>query len=178
MTAGVSGAQMALAGVRAFSQMQAARAQAKGLAAQATMARLQAKQESLKYKEQAVKVLDNILQTQAAITARAGAGGIDAFTGSAGKLAQFALASGARELYTVQDNQVITLRGGEMQAQQYLSQAKSTMQAGMIGAIGTMIEPFAQPAIGGPPPSGLSPTIQPAYINAPAYRGFGFVGGR
>lgn len=128
------GLQLAVSAASAVSQMQAARSQARGLAAQATMARIQAKQESLKYKAQGVQVMDNILRTQAAIVARAGSGGIDPFSGSALRLAKYAAAKGVQELYTVQDNELITIRGGEMQAQQYMQQAKSTMKAGMIGA--------------------------------------------
>lgn len=144
-------AQVAMAGVRAFGQIQTARRQAKGLAAQATMARLQAKQEALKYKQQAVQVLDNVLRTQAAITARAGAGSIDAFTGSAGRLGTLAMAQGAQELYTVQDNEVITLRGGEMQAAQYMSAAKATMQKGMISAATTLASAYFSPQMGSKP---------------------------
>jgi hypothetical protein len=128
------GLQLAVSAASAVSQMQAARSQARGLAAQATMARIQAKQESLKYKAQGVQVMDNILRTQAAIVARAGSGGIDPFSGSALRLAKYAAAKGVQELYTVQDNEIITIRGGEMQAAQYMQQAKSTMKAGMIGA--------------------------------------------
>jgi len=128
------GLQLAVSAASAVSQMQAARSQARGLAAQATMARIQAKQESLKYKAQGVQVMDNILRTQAAIVARAGSGGIDPFSGSALKLAKYAAAKGVQEMYTVQDNELITIRGGEMQAAQYMQQAKSTMKAGMIGA--------------------------------------------
>ena len=128
------GLQLAVSAASAVSQMQAARSQARGLAAQATMARIQAKQESLKYKAQGVQVMDNILRTQAAIVARAGSGGIDPFSGSALKLAKYAAAKGVQEMYTVQDNELITIRGGEMQAAQYMQQAKSIMKAGMIGA--------------------------------------------
>ena len=128
------GLQLAVSAASAVSQMQAARSQARGLAAQATMARIQAKQESLKYKAQGVQVMDNILRTQAAIVARAGSGGIDPFSGSALRLAKYAAAKGVQEMYTVQDNELITIRGGEMQAAQYMQQAKSTMKAGMIGA--------------------------------------------
>ena len=134
MTA-AQGLGLAASGASSISQMMGTRSQAKGLAAQATMARLQAKSESLKYKAQGVQVLDNILRTQAAIVARAANGGIDPFSGSANSLMQYASAKGATELYTVQDNELITMRGGEMQAQQYMQQAKSVMKAGMIGGI-------------------------------------------
>jgi hypothetical protein len=134
MTA-AQGIGMVASAASSMSQMMAARSQARGLAAQATMARLQAKTESLKYKQQGLSILDNILQTQAAINARAGAGGIDPNSGSARALAQYALSRGAQETYTIMDNQVIAERGGEMQAQQYMQQARGVMRAGMIGAI-------------------------------------------
>lgn len=149
-------AQVALAGVQGIMKMQAARTQAKGLAAQATMARLQAKQESLKYKQQGVNVLENILRTSAAITARAGAGGIDPFTGSAANLARYALSKGVQELYTVQDNELITIRGGEMQAGQYMAQAKGLMQGAMMSAAFGVAGAALKPDPGGPTPtSGL-----------------------
>jgi len=129
---------LALAGASAFMQLRGAQAQAKGLAAQAGYTRMQAKQEAIKYKQQAVAVLDNILQTSAEVTARAGAGGIDPFTGSAGELQTLALAKGAQELYTVRDNELIALRGGELQAQQFMLQARSAKQAGFAAAIGTL----------------------------------------
>jgi len=144
------GAQIALAGFQGIMKMQAARSQAKGLAAQATQARLQAKQESLKYKEQGVAVLNNILRTQSAITARAGAGSIDPFSGSAANLSRYALAEGVKEMYTIQDNELITLRGGEMQAGQYMRQARGVMQAGLMGAAFGIAEAKFAPKIGGP----------------------------
>jgi hypothetical protein len=124
----------AVSAASSMSQMMSARSQAKGLAAQATMARLQGKQEALKYREQGVQVLENILQTQATINARAAAGGVDPFSGSAKALSEYALSRGALESYTIMDNQVIAERGGEMQAQQYMQQARGVMRAGMIGA--------------------------------------------
>lgn len=125
----------AVSAASSMSQMMSARSQAKGLAAQATMARLQAKQEGLRYREQGVKVLENILQTQAAINARAAAGGIDPFSGSALALSRYAEGRGAREVFTIRDNQIIAERGGEMQAAEYMKQARATMQAGFIGSI-------------------------------------------
>jgi len=151
MTAAVSGPQLAFAAVRAVAQMQAGRAQASAYASQATMARLQAKQEALRYKQQGVQVLDNILRTQATITARAGAGGIDPFSGSAERLSQYALKKGAEETYIIRDNEVIALRGGQMQAQQYMQQAKASMQMGLLGAGLAMTKPFTLTPLGEEP---------------------------
>jgi len=145
------GALLAMGGVQAFASLQAARAQAKGLAAQSTMARLQARQEALKYKQQGVAVLDNILRTKATITAKAGAGSIDPFSGNAAALTKNAMAQGAQELYTVRNNQLIAIRGGEMQAGQYMSQAKSTMAAGRLNAVAAFGQAYATKTLLGTP---------------------------
>lgn len=129
---------LALAGASAYMQLRGAQAQAKGLAAQAGYTKMQAKQESIKYKQQAVAVLDNILATSAETVARAGAGGIDPFSGTADDLQNLAMAQGAMELYTVQDNELLALRGGEMQANQFMLQAKAAKQAGFAAALGTL----------------------------------------
>ena len=114
------------------------------------MQRMQAKTEELRYKEQGVAVLDNILRTQASITARAAAGGIDPFSGSAKALNQYAMAKGAQELYTTQESGIIALRTGEMRAGISMTQAKSAMSRARAKAIG-QVGSFAsgQQALGG-----------------------------
>lgn len=131
--------------------LQAGKAEARGYAAQATMQRMQAKTEELRYKEQGVAVLDNILRTQASITARAAAGGIDPFSGSAKALNQYAMAKGAQELYTTQESGIIALRTGEMRAGVSMTQAKSAMSAARARAF-TQVASFAagQQQLGGP----------------------------
>jgi hypothetical protein len=133
-----AGAAMPMMAASAFMGLQAAQTQARGLAAQGAYAKLQAKQESLKYKQNAITVLDNILQTSASITARAGMGGIDPFSGSAQALRKYAMAKGAQELYTLQDGEIIALAGGRMQEQQYGLQATAARQAGFASAIGSL----------------------------------------
>jgi len=124
----------AIAGVQAVSGLMAARTEAKGYAAQATMARVQARQEALKYKQQGVAVLDNILRTQSAITARSAAGSLSSVTGTPGSLAKQAIAKGTQELYTTMEGQVISIAGGEMRAGQYMTAAKGAIQKGIVGA--------------------------------------------
>jgi hypothetical protein len=123
------------AGLSAVAQLKSGQATAGGLRSQAMQARMQAKGEALKYKQQGVAVLDNILQTQATINARAGAGSIDPYSGSAGSLANQALAKGALEKYMTVEGQIISLRSGELQAQEYESAARSAMSQARMGAI-------------------------------------------
>lgn len=136
-------------------KMQAARSQARGLAAQATQARVEARSEALKYKQQAVAVLDNILQTQATINARAGAGGIDPFSGSAMALTKLAQARGADEYYMSLEGGTIALAGGEAQAQQYLAQGRAGIRAATMGAVlGVGMQAYNQGTLGSEPAGG------------------------
>jgi hypothetical protein len=146
-----------LAGLTAVSQLQAGKAQAKGLMQQAAFKKVQAKSEALKYKQQGVNVLDNILSTQATINARAGAGGIDPFSGSARSLQQLALAKGATEKYLTDEGFSIQIGMGDAQAQQYASQAKSAMATARTQAFSTLFSAAAgQMAMGGAPGGGNS----------------------
>jgi hypothetical protein len=139
------------AGLSAVAQLKSGQATAGGLRSQATQARMQAKGEELKYKQQGVAVLDNILQTQATINARAGAGSIDPYSGSAGSLAIQALAKGALEKYMTVEGQIISLRSGELQAQEYESAARSAMSQARMGAIMSLAQgAFSYGMLGGP----------------------------
>ena len=139
------------AGLSAVAGLKSGQATAGGLRSQATQTRMQAKGEELKYKQQGVAVLDNILRTQATLNARAGAGSIDPFSGSANALQQYALAQGAKENYTTMDNAIIAVRSGELQAQEYESAARSAMSQARMGAIMSLAQgAFSYGMLGGP----------------------------
>lgn len=123
-------------------QQKAFAAQAEQAAMQATQARVQARSEALKFRRQGVEVLDRIVRNNATINARAGAGGIDPFSGSAKSLQQFALAKGGLEFFTAEDNESITTLMGEHRAKQFMHQAgtlimrgNQAMKAAQIGAL-------------------------------------------
>jgi hypothetical protein len=168
---------VALGAMGAAAQVQAGKTTAAGYMAQATQSRTQAKSEELKYKQQGVAVLDNILRTQAALTARAGAGGIDPFSGSAGALQQYALAQGAKENYMARDNAIIVLRSGELQAQQYESAARAAISQARGAAFMTLATTAVSAGMlggfGGEAPSGAvgAPTSLTTPLNAPAATG-------
>ena len=139
------------AGLSAVAGLKSGQAQASGLRSQAMQTRMQAKGEALKYKQQGVAVLDNILQTQATINARAGAGSIDPYSGSAGNLSIQALAKGALEKYMTVEGQIISIRSGEMQAEEYESAARSAMSQAKMGAIMSVAKgAFSYGTLGGP----------------------------
>jgi len=146
---------VAVSAVSAFGQIQAGRAQANGLAQQAAMAQVQARGEALKYREQGVDVLRNIVRTRATIRARAAAGGIDPFSGSADALSTFAMTEGARELYVTRENEIIAREGGSIQSSLLMQQSKSAYNGGIFGAIGTLgSAALSFSKIGGPPAGG------------------------
>jgi len=155
----------------AVGSVQAGSAQARGLMAQAqqaaemaTLRRTQARSEVLKYKQQGVEVLNRIIENDAAIVARAGAGGIDPFSGSARSLQQFALSKGAGELYMGMDNAIIQDRMGELAALQYeaqagqlAAQAGAAKRAGFFNAIATIGTAVATYGMLGTPPTPQTP---------------------
>jgi hypothetical protein len=166
---------VALGAAGAAAQVQAGKATAAGYMAQATQARVQARGEALKYKQQGVAVLDNILRTQATINARAGAGSIDPFSGSAGALQQYALARGALESYAAIDNRLIAERTGELQAQQYESAARAAIAQARGAAFMTLASSVVSAGkLGGfdAPTAPLgAPTSLTTPLNAPAATG-------
>jgi hypothetical protein len=164
---------VALGAMGAASQVQAGKTTAAGYMAQATQARVQARGEALKYKQQGVAVLDNILRTQATINARAGAGSIDPFSGSAGALQQYALARGALESYAAIDNRLIAERTGELQAQQYESAARAAIAQARGAAFMTLASSVVSAGMLGTAPSAAvgAPTSLTTPLNAPAATG-------
>lgn len=137
-------AQVALpVGVAALSGMagiSGAKAEARGLGAQATQTRMQARSEALKYKQQGVAVLDNMLRTMATQRAAAGAGSVDAFSGSAAFMRVMTQKAGAGEYYTTREGQTIVTRQGELQALEYERQARAVVKAARNQAIVGMLK--------------------------------------
>ena len=109
-------AQAKMANAQAAAAQQAAQAQAMASLRQATMQRMQGRSEVLKYREEGVRTLENVLRNISTVNARAGAGGIDPFSGSAQALNNYALGTASDEYGVSLDNAIITLRSNELQA--------------------------------------------------------------
>jgi hypothetical protein len=135
-----------------------AKAEARGLGAQATQTRMQGRSEALKYKQQGVAVLDNMLRTMATQRAAAGAGSVDAFSGSAAFLRVMAQKGGASEYYTTREGQTIVTRQAELQAIEYERQARAVVKAARNQAIVGMLQAGATGAMMGGAPSGGATT--------------------
>ena len=126
------------------------------------MAELQGRGEALKYRQQGVAAMDRVLRTRATVKARAAAGGIDPFAGSALALQDFALAEGSQEIYVSRDNEIIAREGGTLQSSLYRQQAKQAYRGGLFGALTTVANTgISLYKIGSAPTSGASSASAP-----------------
>jgi hypothetical protein len=97
---------------------------------QAQQARLRARSDEIKYRQQGVAALDRTLSTAATIAARAGAGSIDPFSGSAAALTTYAFGKGFGEFNLAQESATLAGLQGDVQSTLY---GMSGEQAGMAG---------------------------------------------
>lgn len=117
------------AGATLYGGRQAAKAQAK----QGAYEQQRARQEYLQYKQEGIAVLNEMLENSAMVNAYAGAGGIDAGTGSPDDIATFNLFQGVNDLITANQGGQFALRSGTLRQEQM-----------MLGAKATQINAFAQ----------------------------------
>jgi len=170
-------AQARMASAQAAAAQQAAQAQAMASLRQATMQRMQTRSEVLKYREEGVNTLERVLENMATVNARAAAGSIDPFSGSANALQMYALAKGSDEFGNAADSAIITQRSGEIQAGVFEEEAQLSLDRGAAEAsllryqgrqakmqsyfsaattIGSAGYKYSQ--IGGPPTTGMTRT--------------------
>lgn len=97
---------------------------------QAKQAQLRARSDEIKYRQQGVAALDRTLSTAATIAARAGAGSIDPFSGSAAALTTYAFGKGFGEFNLAQESATLAGLQGDVQSTLY---GMSGEQAGMAG---------------------------------------------
>ena len=143
--------------VSAVGAIAAGESQRQTAYAQARQAELQAKSDALRYKQQGIAVLEKTLATAATIRARAAAGSVDPFGGSALALTQYAFGKGVEEKIMTEDNAQIALLGGQINASEMRRQGDAAAQAGYVKAFGTLLSTGAQiGGIGGPPGLGSS----------------------
>ena len=129
---------------KSMMEMQAAKAAARGYQAQAAQTLVESRAKVLQHKQQGVAVLDNILKQQAAVVARAGAGNVDPFSGSAMNLMVRGMGEGIREFKFTQDGATIAGGIGQAKANQYLLTASATVRnaftSAAIGIAGSAYE--------------------------------------
>lgn len=116
---------------------------------QAQQADMQGRTEAIRARQEGLKTLNNINRTISTVRARAGAGAIDPFSGSAGSLQTYALREGYTEFDISQENAKLASSSAGFQANiyRYSGQANANIlrasgsaaaQAGTYQAIGTL----------------------------------------
>lgn len=164
---------IAATAVSAIGQIQAGRAQASAYRAQAKQAEIQGKQAELQYKQQGVAVLERINQNLSTVTARAAAGGMDPYSGSALSLQNYAQKKGAEDYYLTEENAALQMATAEINSQQYRNAASQAVRQGWISAISTVgTAAMTMGSIGGAPASGVNASTG-AYVGGTNTAGMG-----
>lgn len=129
---------IAAVAMQAMNQMQQGQAQAAQYQAQATQVKLQGRAQAVKYEQQANNVLKRSLEAQAMARARAAAGGIDPFSGSAQFVQNLSAKEAGEDLSILKDNADLARLGGGFQASLYESAARTSRRSGLLSAFSTV----------------------------------------
>lgn len=120
---------IAAAVVSAIGTVEAGQARGRQLHLQAEMASLEGKQKALQYEQQANMVLNKLNATNSAAVARASAGGVQAFEGSAALMQSTNVRKAGREFNIMFENVAGAERMGDIQKSIY-AQAANTAEKG------------------------------------------------
>jgi len=150
--------------------MQATQAEMQGRQAQ-----LKARSDELKYRQQGIAALDRTLSTAATIAARAGAGSIDPFSGSAQALTTYAFGKGFGEFNLTQESAELVRQGGlisvggaDVQSDLYKMSGQQAAIAGYARGATSVFAGLQQLSqIGGPSSSGPSSLSSYPAANVP-----------
>jgi len=127
---------------------------------QAQQAEMQGRTEAMRARQEGVKTLVNINRTLSTVRARAGAGAIDPFSGSAGSLQTYALREGYTDFDLSQENAKLASSSAGFQANVYRysgsanadilrASGAAAKQAGLYQAIGTVGQAAAYSSMAG-----------------------------
>lgn len=143
---------------------------------QAKQAQLRARSDEIKYRQQGVAALDRTLSTAATIAARAGAGSIDPFSGSAAALTTYAFGKGFGEFNLAQESAALAGFQGDVQSDLYRMSGSQAAAAGAFKGVSSAFSGLYEfSKIGGP--SGTTQTnlldYTPANVPLPPSRPIG-----
>lgn len=119
------------------TQMMASSQQAAAYQMQATNSLIAGQQQALEYKRQGIAVLNRTIETSALVNARAGAGGIDPFSGSPSTLTDYAMNKGVDEYMWTRDNAKMSILSGQGNYAAYMAAADSASTMGMVNLLGS-----------------------------------------
>lgn len=137
--------------VSGVSSMMAGQQQQAMYDLQAKQAQLRARADEIKYRQQGVMALDRTLSTAATIAARAGAGSIDPFSGSAGALTTYAFGKGFGEFNLAQESAALAGYQGDVQSALYGMSGEQAATAGYAKGFSNVFSGLYEASkIGGP----------------------------
>jgi type I site-specific restriction endonuclease len=129
---------IAAVAMQAMNQMQQGQQQAMQYQAQATQTRLQGRAQAVQYEQQANNVLKRSMQAQAMARARAAAGGLDPFSGSAQFVQNLSAKESGEDLSILADNAELARQGSGFQATLYESAARRARSSGLMSGFSTI----------------------------------------
>lgn len=129
---------VAATALKAYGQYEQGKMQAMSFRLQATQAELQGRQNALNYSRQGLQVLRRQEQLAATVRARASAGGVNPFTGSALTIQQVDMMKAQEEAEIARENAQAAIYGGLAQSQSLQAAAGAARFAGNIGALTTL----------------------------------------
>lgn len=136
----------------AVSQISAGYQQKAQYEFQAAQSRLQGRAQAVKYEQQGISIMKRSLEAQAMARARAAAGGIDPFSGSAKFIQDISAQDAGEEIDLSRENARLAALTGETQAETLRSAGRSTRSRGLLGGFTTVLEGGVKIGkIGGPP---------------------------
>lgn len=104
----------------------------------ATGAIIEGNQRAMEYQRQGIQVMRKTAETEATVRARAGAGGVDPFSGSAGMIGDQAFTRGGDEYGWARENAAATILSAQSNAAGYRSAARSSQTMGIINGLGSI----------------------------------------
>lgn len=130
--------------VSAVGALNAASTQAEAYKMQATNSIIQGNQQSIEYQRQGIQVLRKVAETDATIRARAAAGGIDPYSGSASQLGDMTFSRGLDEYNWARDNAQMAIYSGQANSSAMMTAASNAQTAGYYNAAGSLLMGAAQ----------------------------------
>jgi hypothetical protein len=125
---------VAAVALKAYSSYSQGRQEEKYYKSQAQESLRQARIQATQYEQQANRMLRASIEAQAAARARAAAGGVDPFSGSAGFVQDLSAKEGIEDFKTLSDTAQITRETGAIQGQIYEDAGRYARRRGLLGA--------------------------------------------
>jgi len=129
---------LALSAVQAVGTIQQGKAQKRMYDLKARQAELSGRRDALNYSKQGVEVLERQRKLASTIFARAGAGGVDPFSGSSMTVSQYNAFKAGEEYNLGIENADMAIAGGLAQSQSLQVAGKQAMKSAYMGAIASV----------------------------------------